>query len=126
MSSDPKWQSTFPAIMVFHGDCDDGLDAYKGRPNLNITRDADHCTAFVSFQSAEVAALKAMDAAAPAPARVRELRAKWRLCATAPMPMFLLMFLCFVCSVSRRYHFNNTIAGFLLECKCCTLLVFFL
>ena len=88
MSSDPKWQSTFPAIMVFHGDCDDGLDAYKGRPNLNITRDADHCTSFVSFQSAEVAALKAMDAAASAPARVRELRAKWRLCATAPMPIY--------------------------------------
>ena len=95
MSSDPKWQSTFPAIMVFHGDCDDGLDAHKGRPNLNITRDADHCTAFVSFQSAEVAALKAMDAAASAPARVRELRAKWRLCATAPMPMLLLMFFIF-------------------------------
>ena len=76
MSCDPKWQSAFPATMVFHGDCDDGLDAYKGRPNLKVTRDADHCTAFVSFQSAEVAALKAMDVAASAPTRVRALRAR--------------------------------------------------
>jgi hypothetical protein len=80
MSSDPKWQSTFPAMMVFHGDCDDGLDAYKGRPNLKITRDADHCTAFVSFQSNEVVALNAMDAAVSAPTRVRELRARRWLC----------------------------------------------
>ena len=70
MSKDPKWKSAFPAMMVFHGHCDDGLDAYKGRPNLKVTQDADQCTAFVSFQSAEVAALKAMDVAASAPTRV--------------------------------------------------------
>ncbi len=81
MSSDPRWHSAFPAVMVFHGHCDDGLDACKGRPNLKITQDAEQCTAFVSFQSAEFAALKAMNVAAVAPNRV-------------PRMLFLFVLLC--------------------------------
>ena len=70
ISSNPRWQSAFPSIMVFHGRCDDGLDALKGHPNLKITQDAGDCTAFVSFQSAQVAAVQAMDGAASAPGQV--------------------------------------------------------
>ena len=84
----PTWQSAFPSIMVFHGDCDDGLDALKGHPNLKITRDAGECSAFVSFQSAQVAAIKAMDGTAAAPSQVQSTvryknnttRAMWARC----------------------------------------------
>ena len=86
--SNPTWQSAFPSIMVFHGDCDDGLDALKGHPNLKITRDAGECSAFVSFQSAQVAAIKAMDGTAAAPSQVQSIvryknnttRAMWARC----------------------------------------------
>ena len=71
--SNPTWQSAFPSIMVFHGHCDDGLDALKGHPNLKITRDAGECSAFVSFQSARVAAIKAMDGTAAAPSQVQSI-----------------------------------------------------
>jgi hypothetical protein len=68
--SNPAWQSAFPSIMVFHGQCDDGLDALKGHSNLKTTRDAGDCLTFVSFQSAQVAATKAMDSTAAAPSQV--------------------------------------------------------
>ena len=66
----PTWQSAFPSIMVFHGQCDDGLDALKGHSNLKTTRDAGDCLTFVSFQSAQVAATKSMDRTAAAPSQV--------------------------------------------------------
>jgi hypothetical protein len=69
--SNPTWQSAFPSIMVFHGHCDDGLDALKGHPNLKVTRDAEDCSAFVSFQSAQVAAIKAMDGTPAVPSQVQ-------------------------------------------------------
>ena len=69
--SNPTWQSAFPSIMVFHGHCEDGLDALKGISNLKITRNAGDCSAFVSFQSAQVAAINAMDGTAVAPSQVR-------------------------------------------------------
>ncbi len=69
--SNPTWQSVFPSIMVFHGDCDDGLDALKGQPKLKITRDAGECSAFVSFQSAQVAVIETMDVTAAAPSQVQ-------------------------------------------------------
>jgi hypothetical protein len=88
----PTWQSAFPSIMVFHGDCDDGLDALKGHPTLKITRDAGDCSAFVSFQSALVAAVKAMDGTAAAPSQVQSIlryknnttRAMWARCISLP------------------------------------------
>jgi hypothetical protein len=55
------WKSTFPAIMIFHGTCDDELGNFRGRPNLSITRSADECEAFVSFQSAHNLAAKEMN-----------------------------------------------------------------
>ena len=87
--SNPTWQSAFPSILVFHGHCDDGLDVLKGLPNLKITRDAGDCSAFVSFQSALVAAVKAMDGTAAAPSQVHRsvqhksnsTRAPFALCA---------------------------------------------
>ena len=69
--SNPTWQSAFPSIMVFHGHCDDGLDALKGQPKLKITRDAGECSAFVSFQSAQVAVIQTMDGTAAAPSQVQ-------------------------------------------------------
>ena len=66
MSSNDTWQSVFPAIMVFHGSCSDGLDALQGRPNLKITQKTKDCELFVSFESAGVAALKATEALLPA------------------------------------------------------------
>ena len=70
ISSNPTWQCAFPSIMVFHGHCDDGLDALKGYSNLKITRDAGDCSTFVSFQSAQVVATKATDGTAAAPSQV--------------------------------------------------------
>ncbi len=70
ISCNPTWQCAFPSIMVFHGHCDDGLDALKGHSNLKITRDAGDCSTFVSFQSAQVAATKATDGTAAAPSQV--------------------------------------------------------
>ena len=67
LSSIPKWQSAFPAIMVFHGQCDDGLDAHKGRPNLKITADAENCASFVSFQPSALAVSNAIEGIASAP-----------------------------------------------------------
>ncbi len=67
----PTWQFAFPYIMVFHGTCDDGLDMLNGHPNLKITRDAGDCSAFVSFQSAQVSAVKAMDGTAAALSEVQ-------------------------------------------------------
>ena len=54
MSANPHWCSAFPAIMVFHGSCDDGLDLFKSRPNMKITRHSEECVSFVSFQTAEI------------------------------------------------------------------------
>jgi hypothetical protein len=54
MSANPYWRSAFPAIMVFHGSCDDGLDLVQSRPNMKITRQSEECVSFVSFQTAEV------------------------------------------------------------------------
>lgn len=76
----PHWQSVFPATMVFHGKCDDGLDAIKGRPNLWITSDAGDCEAFVSFQSAEVSPKKAMGQAGAAPKQVICSFTKYAFC----------------------------------------------
>ena len=70
MRSIDTWQSAFPAIMVFHGSCKDGLDALQGRPNLKITQNAKDCELFVSFESAGVAALKAIDRTAAASSQV--------------------------------------------------------
>ena len=87
--TNPTWQSTFPSIMVFHGHCDDGLDALKGHPNLKITRDAGECSAFVSFQSAQVTVTQTMDGTAAAPSQVQSIvryknnqhsRALWARC----------------------------------------------
>ncbi len=58
ISSNHTWQSTFPAILVFHGSSDDGLEALQDRPNLKITRFSEVCAAFVSFQSAEFVGVK--------------------------------------------------------------------
>ena len=66
----PHWQSVFPAIMVFHGKCNDGLDALRGRPNLIITRSEQHCSSFVAFQSVKVAAARGTQDATAAPAQV--------------------------------------------------------
>jgi hypothetical protein len=71
ISSNPVWQCAFPSIMVFHGHCDDGLDALKSHSNLKITRDAGDCSTFVSFQSAQVAVIKAMDGTAATPIQVQ-------------------------------------------------------
>jgi hypothetical protein len=54
MSANPYWRSAFPAILVFHGSCDDGLDLVQSRPNMKITRQSEECVSFVSFQTAEV------------------------------------------------------------------------
>ncbi len=71
ISSNSTWQCAFPSIMVFHGHCDDGLDALKGYSNLKITRDAGYCSTFVSFQSAQVSAVKAMHGTAAALSEVQ-------------------------------------------------------
>ncbi len=70
LSGIPNWQSAFPAIMVFHGGCDDGLDALKGRPNLCVTQSSEECAAFVSFQTAVSGAVKASDDVDSAPIQV--------------------------------------------------------
>ncbi len=71
ISSNPTWQSAFPSIMVFHGHCDDGLDALKGHSNLKITRNAGDCSAFIGFKSAQVTAIKAVDDSAAASSQVQ-------------------------------------------------------
>jgi hypothetical protein len=70
MRSIDTWQSAFPAIMVFHGSCNNGLDALQGRPNMKVTQNAKDCEFFVSFESAGVAALKAIDGTAAASSQV--------------------------------------------------------
>ena len=43
------WEFAFPATMVFHGRCEDGLLELSGRPNLKFSQSSDDCVAFATF-----------------------------------------------------------------------------
>jgi len=43
------WEFAFPATMVFHGRCEDGLRELSSRPNLRVSQRIDDCVAFATF-----------------------------------------------------------------------------